>query len=128
MEYTGSLGRIFNLLLPKCRTKFLYKAGKPYNISILANAEIHLFHRTDVLINAGSPYIYWSLEECINNCFTISLRGFLQKIHLYFYISCTISIHKFVFYNNQIVHEIYKNSSIIKILFVCKFHHKTSYG
>ena len=128
MEYTGSLGRIFNLLLPKCRTKFLYKAGKPYNISILANAEIQLFHRTDVLINAGSPYIYWSLEEGINNCFTISLRGFLQKIHLYFYISCTISIHKFVFYNNQIVHEIYKHSSIIKILFVCKFHHKTSYG
>ena len=128
MEYTGSLGRIFNLLLPKCRTKFLYKAGKPYNISILANAEIQLFHRTDVLISSESPYNYWSFEKCIKNCLEISLRDFLQNVTLYLYISCTISIFKFVFHNNQIVHEILKNTSLFKILFVYKFPHKTSYG
>ena len=128
MEYTGSLGRIFNLLLPKCRTKFLYKAGKPYNISILANADIRLFHRTDVLIDAGSSYNCWIWEKCINNCLAISLRGFQKKIHLSVSVSCTISILKFVIHNSQIVHEIHKNISVFKILFVYKFYHKMSYG
>jgi len=87
-----------------------------------------LFHRTDVLINAGKAHICWIWEKYIKNCPTISLRGFLQKIHLCVYVSCTIGIFKFVFHNSQIVHEIHKKTCVYKILFVYKFLHKTSYG
>ena len=44
---------------PQCRTKFSDYAGKPYNISILANVEIQLLQRTDVSINTESPYKCW---------------------------------------------------------------------
>ena len=128
MEYTGSLGRIFNLLLPKCRTKFLYKAGKPYSISIFSNREKWCFPQNRCFDKCWmSSYLleFWELSYKLTWDF---VTRFLANIHLYFYISCTISIFKFVFRNKQIVHKIYKNTSIFKILFVYKFHHKTSYG
>ena len=118
----------WRVFFSKCRTKYSEHTGKPYNISILVNAKIQLFHRTNVLTKTGSPYNCWSFEKCIKNCLEISLRDFMQNVTWYFYISCTISILKFILHNNQIVHENHKNTSIFKILFVYKFPHKTSYG
>lgn len=46
-------------IFSKCRTKFSDYAVKPYNISILANVKNKMFHRTDVLINAGKAHICW---------------------------------------------------------------------
>ena len=128
MEYTGSLGRIFNLLLPKCQTKFSYKAGKPYNISTFSNSEKWCFPQN------------WCFDNCWESSHLLDLlkmykklpynfgTRFLIKIHLFVSVSCTMDFVDLVIHNSQIVHEIHENISIFKILFAYKFPHKTSYG
>ena len=121
MEYTGSLGRIFNLLLPKCQTKFSYKAGKLYNISILANAEIQLFHRTDVLISAWKPYIIWFYVRSIQPCIIISIRDFILVFFKLCWYEKDIFLLIFIIQNCQNVHWNHRKTSVFKIYLQLSF-------